>query len=175
MQGIDLRNCDYKELVKEMKKENVKVDCILTDPPYNISRQNNFKTINRSGIDFGAWDYNFNQSEWIKNCVPLLKDGGSIIIFNDWKNLSFIVQSLEENACVVKDLLRWEKLNPMPRNTTRRYVTDFELAIWAVNGKKRWTFNKPKDKAYLRPLFKSPIITGGGGKTSSNSKILKDF
>lgn len=51
MQGIDLRNCDYKELVKEMKKENVKVDCILTDPPYNISRQNNFKTINRSGID----------------------------------------------------------------------------------------------------------------------------
>lgn len=41
----------------------------------------------RAGIDFGKWDYNFNQTEWIKNCIPFLIDGGSIIIFNDWKNL----------------------------------------------------------------------------------------
>ena len=33
-----------------------KVDAIITDPPYKISRDNNFKTMNRAGIDFGEWD-----------------------------------------------------------------------------------------------------------------------
>ena len=32
------------------------VDLVLTDPPYNIARDNNFKTMGRSGIDFGEWD-----------------------------------------------------------------------------------------------------------------------
>ena len=59
--------------------QKIKVDCILTDPPYCISRKNNFKTMGRAGIDFGKWDYNFNQTEWIKNCVPFLNDGGSIL------------------------------------------------------------------------------------------------
>ena len=86
-ENIKLKCCDYKELLEEMKEQEIKVDCILTDPPYCISRKNNFKTMGRAGIDFGKWDYNFNQTEWIKNCIPFLIDGGSIIIFNDWKYL----------------------------------------------------------------------------------------
>lgn len=87
--NIKLKNCDYKKLLEEMKEQEIKVDCILTDPPYCISRKNNFKTMGRAGIDFGKWDYNFNQTEWIKNCILFLKEGGSIIIFNDWKNFSY--------------------------------------------------------------------------------------
>ena len=129
--NIKLKNCDYKKLLEEMKEQEIKVDCILTDPHYCISRKNNFKTMGRAGIDFGKWDYNFNQTEWIKNCILFLKEGGSIIIFNDWKNLSYLVEALESNGCIIKDLLRWEKLNPMPRNVNSRYVIDFECAIWA--------------------------------------------
>ena len=161
-ENLYFANCDYKELVEFMKREKIKVDCIFTDPPYNISRKNNFTTMGRAGIDFGKWDYGFNQSEWIRQCVPLLKEGGSIIIFNDWKNLSHIVEALESSGCVVKDLLRWEKSNPMPRNVNARYVVDFECAIWAVKGKKRWVFNKPKNLPYLKAVFKAPVITGGG-------------
>ncbi|TKZ35509.1 hypothetical protein [Brachyspira catarrhinii] len=40
-ENIKLKCCDYKELLKEMKEEKIKVDCILTDPPYCISRKNN--------------------------------------------------------------------------------------------------------------------------------------
>ena len=32
------------------------VDLVLTDPPYNIARDNNFHTMGRAGIDFGEWD-----------------------------------------------------------------------------------------------------------------------
>ena len=62
-----------------------KVDAIITDPPYNISRDNNFKTMNRAGIDFGEWDKDFDSTGWIKYCKSLLKKGGNIVIFNDWK------------------------------------------------------------------------------------------
>ena len=161
-QDLTFANCDYKEIVADMQKQGLQVDCILTDPPYNISRnhQLGFSNMGRAGMDFGKWDYGFDQSEWIKQCVPLLKNGGSIIIFNDWKNLSYLVEALESSGCVIKDLLRWEKSNPMPRNVNARYVMDFECAIWAVKGKKRWVFNKPESVPYLRAVFKSGIVLG---------------
>ena len=31
---------------------------------------------------------------------------------------------------VVKDVLVWQKSNPMPRNIQRRYVQDMEFAVW---------------------------------------------
>lgn len=160
--NLTFANCDYKEIVADMQKQGLQVDCILTDPPYNISRnhQLGFSNMGRAGMDFGKWDYGFNQSEWIKQCAPLLKNGGSIIIFNDWKNLSYLVEALESSGCVIKDLLRWEKSNPMPRNVNARYVVDFECAIWAVKGKKRWVFNKPKNLPYLKAVFKSGVVLG---------------
>jgi site-specific DNA-methyltransferase (adenine-specific) len=130
---IKQENCI--EFIKELKNKGSSeiFDAIITDPPYNISKENNFKTIGRSGIDFGPWDYGFDQSTWIREVTPLVKKGGSIIIFNDYKNFGEITSVLEECGFEVKDLLRWIKNNPMPRNTTRRYVTDYEYAIWATN------------------------------------------
>lgn len=40
--------------------ENTSVDMILTDIPYNISRENNLDTIGRHGLFFGDWDTNFD-------------------------------------------------------------------------------------------------------------------
>lgn len=42
LENIKLKCCDYKELLEEMKEQEIKVDCILTDQPYCISRKNNF-------------------------------------------------------------------------------------------------------------------------------------
>ena len=50
-----IKNIDCNIYVRQLKIENNTpiFDAIITDPPYNISRKNNFKTINRNGIDFG--------------------------------------------------------------------------------------------------------------------------
>ena len=53
-QDLTFANCDYKEIVADMQKQGLQVDCILTDPPYNISRKNNFTTMGRAGIDLFA-------------------------------------------------------------------------------------------------------------------------
>lgn len=153
----NIYNDDCKNMIKLMIKQNIKVDLILTDPPYNISKENNFKTIGRSGIDFGEWDKEFDLTSWLKDIGKIISENGSIIIFNDWKNMGEIATKLEKEGFVIKDLIRWIKPAPMPRNTKRRYVTDFELAIWATKEKGKWTFNfeKTKDRPYMKPKYES--------------------
>ncbi|MCD8040040.1 MAG: DNA (cytosine-5-)-methyltransferase [Clostridia bacterium] len=148
--------------VKELISKNKTVDAIITDPPYNISKENNFNTLAspRKGIDFGYWDNNFNVCGWIKDYVKLLKPDGSIIIFCSYLYISYIIDELKKNGIDVKDVLIWKKSNPMPRNINRRYVQDMEFAIWGVKAKAKWTFNKPDDKPYLRSIFETPVVSG---------------
>ncbi len=47
----------------------------------------------------------------------------------------------------------------MPRNPTRRYVTDAEFAISLVKPGRPWTFNKGT-KGYRRPKFRFPLESG---------------
>lgn len=174
---IDFRNCDYQEIVKELKNKKIKVDLILTDPPYCVSRdyQLGFSNMGRSGMNYGKWDYNFDQKEWIRICSPLIREGGSFIIFNDWKNLSYLVEELEKNGFIIKDLIRWEKSNPMPRNVNSRYVMDAEFAVWAVKGKKKWVFNKPESAFYLKPVYTTGVVLGKGKRIHPTQKSLELF
>ena len=110
----------------------------------------------RSGIDFGEWDKEFNLTSWIESALSILKTGGNIIIFNDWKNMSYIKDELEKNNCLIKEMIQWQKPNPMPRNRDRLYVTSCEFAIWATKGK-GWTFNRQRD-TYENTIFKYPIV-----------------
>lgn len=171
---FEIKNIDCNIYIRQLKIENNTpiFDAIITDPPYNISRKNNFKTINRNGIDFGKWDYNFDQIGWIRNVEPLLKNGGSIIIFNDWKNMGLIASELDKLNFEVKDLIRWIKNNPMPRNINRRYLTDFEFAIWAIKKGKKWTFNKTNNTSYLRPEFKYSIVPKSFDKIHPTQKPI---
>ena len=154
---IDLKQGDCLELMKDIPDRSV--DLILTDPPYNIARKNNFHTMGRSGLDFGEWDKGFDQLTWLEEIPRILSRNGSAIIFNAWANLGDIAHKCEAMGLTVKDMLRWEKTNPMPRNRDRRYITDFECAVWLTNKSAKWEFNRI-DEAYQRPVFKYPVVMG---------------
>lgn len=169
-------NVDANRKLEDLLREGVQVDHIITDPPYNISKKNNFATMttsNRKGVDFGKWDKGFDLTGWIETACTLLKPGGTFIIFNSYRNLTPIIEELEKNGLEVKDLIRWVKTNPMPRNTTRRYVQDSEYAIWAVKPGKPWVFNKPKSENYLRAQFSSSTVSGLERTSHPTQKSLK--
>ena len=165
MNKIKLFKGDSSVIMGNIEKESI--DDIITDPPYNISRDNNFTTMGRAGIDFGEWDKDFDLTSWIKIAEPLLKKGGNIVIFNDWKNMTNITKALEDNGFEIKDLIRWEKTNPMPRNRDRRFITDYEVAVWAVKKGGKWTFNRI-DEAYERPEIKCGVTPQGEKKLGSH-------
>ena len=158
---------DCLEVMDDLIKQGIKVDAIITDPPYNIARKNNFSTMknkygkltHRRGIDFGEWDKNVDLFSWINKGVELLDKDGSMFIFNDWKNIGNIARYAEKLGMDIKDCFRWEKLNPMPRNRDRRYITDFEMGVWLVKKKSKWIFNRQDDK-FQRPKFVSGLVSG---------------
>lgn len=145
---------DCLERMKEIPDSSV--DLVLTDPPYNIARANNFHTMGRAGIDFGEWDKGFDLFSYMKEVPRVLNKNGGVVIFNDWKNLGDIARFGESLGLVVKDMLRWEKSNPMPRNKDRRYITDYECAVWMTMPKSKWVFNR-QSVTYDRPLFRGSL------------------
>lgn len=135
------------------------VDMVLTDPPYNISRENKFHTMGRAGIDFGEWDKGFNLFSYIRPLFRVCKKGANVVIFNDWKNIGVISKYAESVGFEIKDMIRWRKSNPMPRNRDRRFVVDYETAIWLVKPGGKWTFNRVSE-AYDRPEYCGPAPSG---------------
>lgn len=171
---IYLYNEDYKKTVRRLKKNKIKLDAIITDPPYGVSRKHQlgYSNMGRSGMNYGEWDYNFDQKKWIRNVSDLIKPGGTIIIFNDWKNLGLISEQLEKCGFIIKDIIRWIKTNPMPRNVDRRYVNDCEFAVWAVKKGKPWTFNKSKKIGYLKPEIITGVVPGGKKRLHPTQKHI---
>lgn len=144
---ITLMNGDC---LKELRSfEGGAVDCVITDPPYNVSRENNFTTMGsacRQGMDFGEWDKNFDITAFIPQASRVLKDNGNFIIFNAWENLGDIKRMCESHNIYIKRCLVLSKSNPAPFNRDRMFVNDVEFALWGVKSSKGkptgWTFNR---------------------------------
>lgn len=174
---------DAYKIIESLLSQGLKVDHIITDPPYNISQNNHFTTMQhpRKGLDFGHWDRGkFDLYSWIPLYCKLLKSNGSFIVFCSYKYISYIVDTLENPDCgmVVKDIIVWQKSNPMPRNTQRRYVQDMEFAIWAVRKNAKWVFNKPDGIPYLRSLFTTSVVCGKeklGHPTQKNFILMQSL
>lgn len=183
MKKFEIFNADAYQKINDLINMGIKVDHIITDPPYNISQNNNFHTMKnpRIGIDFGTWDRgSFDLYSWIPLYAKLLKVNSSMIIFCSYRFISYIIDVIESDSTnmIVKDVLVWQKSNPMPRNVNRRYVQDMEFAIWAVKKKSKWVFNKPNEQPYLRACFKSPLVSGKekqGHPTQKSLRLMEDI
>jgi len=149
-----VQNIDCIEFLKELPDECI--DLVLTDPPYGISKQNQFATMERynsyKGIDFGEWDKNFNQTDWLKFLPHITGLNCNIVIFNSWQNLKEISITLESLGFSVKRPIVLRKKNPMPTNRDRLFVNSFEFGLWATKGK--WVFNRESEyeEAYFETI-----------------------
>lgn len=141
------------------------VDLIIADPPYVISRESQFHTMkdrknSRTGTDFGDWDHKFNNKLWLRRAYKILKNGGSLLVFNDFKKASYIIDYAQKLGFIYKDTLVWKKTNPMPRNRDRRYVPALEMMIWFVKPGAKWTFNRMHE-TYESGVFAYASESGG--------------
>ena len=149
--------------VQIMSELNIKFDAVITDIPYQISKDNNFKTMqtsrNRVGIDFGQWDKEFDCSV-LSIFNELLKPNGSAVLFHSFEQYPIVKEVLENVGMICKDRILWEKTNPMPRNRDRRYISNCELGSWYIMPNAKWTFNR-QDSKYQKMVFHYPSESGG--------------
>jgi site-specific DNA-methyltransferase (adenine-specific) len=174
---IKLINDDFLNVIPTLENESVSLFHI--DIPYNISRDNNFKTMkdreNRVGIDFGEWDKDFDELS-LSILIPKLKKGGSILIWSAFEQFDLVRNAF--NGLILKDKIIWEKSNPMPRNRDRRYVSNIELCTWYVKDGGKWTYNR-QSESYETCVLKYPSESGGGHvryhPTQKNLKMIENL
>ena len=122
-------NCDCLELMRAMKEQKIKADCLLTDIPYGeVNRPNN----GLYDFDKGNADVvTFDLQEYLEVAYEVVK--GVYIIFCGTEQVSQIRKFFVDKGCTTR-LLIWEKTNPSPMNGEHIYLSGLECAVYAKRG-----------------------------------------
>ncbi|MDF2879494.1 MAG: methylase [Clostridiaceae bacterium] len=173
------------------------VDMILTDIPYLISKKTNFQSIKeytrktkgepyKDIMDYGEWDKSFDLDKYISECVRILKNGRSIIVFCSWQQLKEVDDIIKRELGKKTGSSRigvWEKTNPAPFNMQIMPISAYEFFIWNRKGK-NWIFNnqrgvkinkKGKEIRIAERLKYTESIVQGGHKTAKPISIFEDL
>ena len=144
MVDIRLINADALMALKDIDSKSVNL--IFADPPYNLSNENNLTCKSGKLVECnkGKWDqidkiHDFNRI-WIRECVRVLKDDGTIWISGTLHNHPIIGVILKElNLWIINDII-WYKNNAPPLLQRNRLVPSTEL-IWLASKSKKYYFN----------------------------------
>ncbi len=153
---------DANRIMKKLSANpDFKVDAIITDPPYGVSSKQKFDKQKPGYVqNFGGWDHDFNHVGWLMNADKLLKPGGSMVIFNSFRNIETILKTLRDVfGYSDKGVFNWEKSTVAPRWRDRRYVLNYEYALWMTKPGDKWTFNR-QDPGLERPNFRCAPPSG---------------
>lgn len=139
---LQLGNCI--ELLKKIPSGSV--NQIFADPPYNLSGAT-FQTVQSGKMvtcDKGDWDiiddiHEFNE-KWVKECIRVLSDDGTIWISGTLHNHPSIGVLLKKlNLWIVNDVI-WFKRNAAPLLSRNRLAPSTEL-IWIASKSKKYFFD----------------------------------
>ena len=140
----------YEELMK-LRSDGLKADLLLTDPPYDISKETNFSTMRgrSDNMNMGMerfFDDHFDIENFVLLVTKVLKENANVIIFCCRDQIQEIVDNCNINHICIKRWLVLSKSNPAPFNRDRMFVNDIEFAIWGIYNSKdkwtNWTFNR---------------------------------
>ena len=158
---INLYHKDCFELLKETADNSI--DLVLIDPPYEISRDTNFASGEKTNrdtdrfrvsMDFGKWDSDFDSMGIvIDECYRVLKNGGTIVCFYDLWKITTLKDHLIHAKFKQLRFFEWIKTNPVPLNSKVNYLTNArEIGVASVK-KGNPTFNSVYDKG----IYEYPI------------------
>lgn len=128
-----LYNGDCLEVMDKLIEEGVKVDCILTDPPYGINFKSNYRKEKYNSIA------NDNNLGFIKNyfsrCHTLLKEDTHIYCFCSWHNIDKFKIEFEKYF-KLKNIIVWEKNNTSMGDLKGSYAPKHEFILYGHKGRR---------------------------------------
>jgi site-specific DNA-methyltransferase (adenine-specific) len=140
-----------KDCLKELDKiEKNSIDMIFSDPPYFLSNDG-FSVQNGKmvSVNKGNWDkskgfvndFEFTET-WIKKCMEVLKENGTIWISGTQHIIYQIGYILQKNGFLILNDISWFKPNGPPHLACRYFTHSHETILWAKKSKKsKHTFN----------------------------------
>lgn len=133
MSKIDLYNGDCLEVMDNLIEQGVKVDAIITDPPYGMNFRSNYRKIKYDKIE------NDNNLDWlpsfVKKSYDILNDNTHAYFFCSFHNVDIFKQELEK-LFTVKNILIWEKNNTGMGDLEGDYAPKYEMIIYVNKGRR---------------------------------------
>lgn len=129
---------DSKEMLKTLDANSV--DTIITDPPYGLSFMGK------------KWDYDVPGVELWKECLRVLKPGGTALIFAGSRTQHRMACNVEDAGFILKDCIMWLYGSGFPK------ATDIAKQIDKKKGITEWKQTTP-----------NPAWRKGNGKGATTS------
>jgi len=173
--NIRLIHGDFYTEVKNIKDGCI--DLIITDPPYNISYENEIVLKDRKNIsrDFGEWDKQDNEEFkknfdiWASEFKRILTENGSGYIFTSDIYISHLRDSLEKAGLRYRATITWHKTNPGTSPTKSNFISSIEYIIYFSKDKPVFNFTQDND---MHNFIESPICSGNERVKDSKGEIL---
>ena len=135
------------------------IDLVFADPPYGLAKKKGLGwkyskhiTLEEQWDIFSKDDFFKFNVKWVKECMRILKHGGSLWVCGSFHNiyqLGNIIQTMTDLK--INNSIVWFKPNAQPNISCRMFTESCEHLIWATkNGNgKRWTFNYEDTKKHI--------------------------
>jgi site-specific DNA-methyltransferase (adenine-specific) len=135
---MKLINGDCLEEMDKLIEQGIKVDTIITDPPYRTTSRGSSggtggilkEKINMSGKVFKHNDVKF--SEWLPKCYEILKENSHAYFMTNNKNLKQMLIETEKAGFKIFKTLIWVKNTSI---TNMFYMDTHEYIIFCRKGK----------------------------------------
>ena len=156
MNPIELWHGDCLELMKNIPDGSV--DLVLTDPPYGIDFQSNFRKNKFNKIENDS----AVNADFIDECKRVLKDTGAFYCFTRWDVYPSWIEQISKRF-KVKNCIVWFKRGGGLGDLKKGYIYNHEFIIYCaeknhrLNGKRRndvFEFAKDAPSTYVHPTQK---------------------
>jgi len=122
--GVTLFHGNAREVVPQLAERSI--DVTLTDPPYSsggsmrsdrnmdtttkyrrsdvVKINHDFSGDNRDQRSFTLW-----ASDWMESCFWIMRPGGALLCFIDWRNLPCVIDAIQVAGFVYRAVVPWDK------------------------------------------------------------------
>lgn len=147
MKHYIIRNEDCRKTIKTMKSKNIKVDCILTSPPYNTSRKVRTETeIKERKSKYKMYDDAKPFEEYIDFIVSVLQNSNSILKENGTILLNMSYASSIEIGMIGSNLIKLLKSSALPNNRSSNKCTRICEFVFVLCRKEEYKTYKSNKK-----------------------------
>ena len=138
-----IHNADCLEFMKQLPDKSI--DLVLTDPPYGMCFQSNYRNIR---YDFIPNDNNLDWlNDWLKQIDRIKKDNSHLYIFCSWHNVDIFKKQIEL-FFDIKNILIWHKNNTGMGDLINDYAPQYEFILYCNPNNKQ--LNLGRDSNILK-------------------------
>ena len=138
-------NGDCLEVMDYLIEQGIKVDAIITDPPYGMSFKSNARKEKHKIIA------NDNNLKWLPNAFKkyneILKNNSSLFVFCSWHNIDIFKIEFEKYF-KLNNILVWDKKGNGMGDLESSFGGTYELCLFGMKGKKKLNGSRDRDVIY---------------------------